>query len=1102
MWAGALLMALSLVVADAAAQADGSAQTALPPSVNPSSLEANSGPEQSGLQNASSALLRRAKQNLALLEGRPIHAVSVETVGTRWASKPPIRSIRIGEQLTATVARNALRELLASGGFAQAYADARAFQDGVIVRLVAVPRRIIANLEVESGPLERRRVLAAAQLAEETEITEPMFHAIKARIRKAYRREGYDRATVGIKTSDTDDPMRVVLRLNITAGEVRRVSRRVFVIEPRYDRVVGKLKHGYAVKTGKPISEDKLLDADNEMTELLRSKGFFLTNVKHRVLRRGQHAFLYVYLETGPQFRFFFAGNNKFDDAELRGAFELEAGADPNLTALGERVRRYYQQRGYFDARVRTSERMRQDDAVREISFDIHEGRLLRVTRRLFPCLPVDAPEGLRADDLGKEIDAVLEEQLPSMPLFGAIDEALVDSLISPNRASTRASLRRLSPAVSYDTKAYERALKHLEELLQSKGFLNAKIGPVSLMRAECDPSARAGRCEPLLLPAYPTPQCRLDALALPIGEPPLKSSFSCKPDPKRSISCAPTVALSIPVQLGPQATLYDIVFEGNKTIASTKLLETAAFPLGTPLSRLELEATRNRIHNAYRDLGYAYANVRAELDLSPDRTRARARFIINEHKPVIISGYDVRGALRTDVDLIIGRLALCQQLDRCSGPQKYFKRTLVRESEEQIATLGVFSSVSISLEDPDIPQERKRVIITVVEQRSQYLEPRAGFSTGEGFRLAFEYGHRNVAGRAIALTVRLEFAFLPDFLILDQDVREQYAKFVGQVSERLERRNSASLRLPEIGLGPKVDLVVDGVDVRDNQRDFGLTREALIPTVSYRPGRTLTLQASLSTELNDVTLFEEGGLSGAIKRNPALASLLRVPEGRTIAIAQRASMGWDRRDNAFAATEGTLLTAGVEHVSAFPLDEDTVISSEFLRFTGRSAGYLRLSDRGMALALSLGLGYNLQLKSDSQTYPDRLFYLGGVSSVRGFLLDAMIPEDIAQEVLDGKISIDDVTVRGGNFYINPRAELRIPLISAFSTALFLDAGNLWATTGSIDSMADLFKLRYTAGAGLRAATPIGPIAVDAGVKLVRRDWEDPWAAHFAIGLF
>jgi outer membrane protein insertion porin family len=408
---------------------------------------------------------------------------------------------------------------------------------------------------------------------------------------------------------------------------------------------------------------------------------------------------------------------------------------------------------------------------------------------------------------------------------------------------------------------------------------------------------------------------------------------------------------------------------------------------------------------------------------------------------------------------------------------------------------------VSISLQDPEIPQEHKRVVITVSEQRSQYIEPRGGFSTGEGFRAAFEYGHRNIAGEAISLTLRLEFTLLPEFLILDEDVAKNYQDFT--LSERLERRNSGTLRLPEIGLGPKVDLTVAAIDLRDNQRDFGLTRQALVPTLSYRPAMEVSLQLGTSVELNDVTLFGAEDVMAAIKAQPSLAGILRVPDGRTVAISQRLATTWDRRDNPLAATEGTLLTTALEHVSAFPMDDQTEITSEFLRLTARAAGYLRLSDNGIALALSVSGGLAIQLDPDSKTYPDRLFYLGGVNSVRGFQLDSMVPEDLAQSVLKGEIgSINEVGVRGGDLMLNPRVELRIPLTEELGLGIFVDAGNLWADLGSIEAFEDLIQLRYTIGGGVRVSTPIGPIAFDYGFKTVRREWEDLGALHFSIGLF
>ena len=41
-------------------------------------------------------------------------------------------------------------------------------------------------------------------------------------------------------------------------------------------------------------------------------------------------------------------------------------------------------------------------------------------------------------------------------------------------------------------------------------------------------------------------------------------------------------------------------------------------------------------------------------------------------------------------------------------------------------------------------------VIVQVEERLPQYLDIQPGFSTGDGFRIQFEYGHRNVAGKAM----------------------------------------------------------------------------------------------------------------------------------------------------------------------------------------------------------------------------------------------------------------------------------------------------------------------------------------------------------------
>ncbi|MEM9874849.1 MAG: POTRA domain-containing protein [Myxococcota bacterium] len=1067
------------------------------------------GVERDDADGISRADIARGLRRLRALSGRAVAAVDVVAVGTTWTDTMTPQSVRVGDRLTASLARRALREVLDSGKFAQAYVDARPAPGArAVLRLVVLPRRIIAGVNLLGGRGDARRMLQRAGLEEGRELTEPGLARSIGVMRDFYRDEGYDQPDIAVATNPTDVALEVLVDIRVDPGPRQRVARRIFVIDPDLAVQVGELKNRYRVGRGDVVDEASLTEADDDMADALRSAGFFSAAVKHRVLRRDGLAFLYVYLETGPLHRLYFQGHRRQDEGDLRNALGLDRPlGDTSPEALREKLLAHYRDRGLLDVRITVEERTVAAGAVREVRFSIVEGATVRVAGRSYPCLPAESDEGFTADEMDEEIDAVLEDILPGMPLFHEVDGGTVDIAIGQG-GGRRAIARRLRPDVTYTEGAYARVVQHLSELLASKGYLNARVGPLSVIRAECDPAARGGRCRPFTVPPLPVAQCRVDPLGLPVPEPSLDEIYTCVPDPTRSITCAPEARIHLPIQLGPRSRLYDLVFEGNRVLSSAELEAAADFELGAPLSNVELDAALTRVRRAYQNEGYYYATVTTAVDLSPDRTRARARFIINEQKPVVIDSYEVRGAYNTDPELVLSRLALCIELPDCTDDERRFRRNLVRQSEEQIATLGTFSSVSVALEDPDIPTERKRVIITVSELKSQYIEPSAGFYTGDGIRLGAEYGHRNIAGQAISLTLRLEFAFLPDFLIFNEAVRDNYTAL--PLTDRIERRNTGSLRFPDIGLGAQVDFVINAVDARDNQRDFGLTREALLPTLNYRPVRTVTLQFGVSGELNDTQLFNFENINDAIQDNPNLRTLLRVPDGRSVAIAQRISANWDRRDKPLAATRGTLLNASVEHVSAFPLEPGSFSSddteggfrSEFLRFNAQVAGYVPLGAGGWSLAVSVAGGYNLQLTDESETYPDRLFYLGGVSNIRGFQVDSVVPQDLAEQVVAGEIDLTAVGVRGGNVYLNPRVEMRIPVTELVATGLFLDTGNTWLNPEVIADLSDLLQFRYTAGAGARFATPVGPIAFDVGFPLRRFEWEEVAAVHLGIGLF
>jgi outer membrane protein assembly factor BamA len=628
-------------------------------------------------------------------------------------------------------------------------------------------------------------------------------------------------------------------------------------------------------------------------------------------------------------------------------------------------------------------------------------------------------------------------------------------------------------------------------------------------------------------------------------------------PDPARGVACEPRLSVRIPSKLGPRTTLYDLAFTGARSIDEKRLASAADLVLGQPANVLKLDEARRRIVDAYKEEGFAYVDVRYTLEESLDHTRARATFAIHEGDRVIVRRIVIRGNDVTSTSVIRRRVALLEG--------EPYRTSLIRKTQERIATLNVFSSVDLALEDAYVPQADKTVIITVVEHASQYVEVRPGLSTGEGVRFAFEYGHRNLGGDAISLSLRIQLSYLPDFLILDPQVRENYDRAFGYPAfdKRIATRSTVTLAFADIGLGPLVRAAIDGVFVRDLERDFALTKEAGIVSVYYRPVREVQLSIAPDIESNNVLIFDAGtveqyleqqALQGGESVNSDLARLLRLPTGQSDAVAQRFLVTWDRRDNSFNAHRGTYLSSGVEHVDWGSLEQacettsrstyqrleygaegwtnlanSPVVSNlpsqceasegHFLRFTETFSAYLPISKK-ITLAAEVRLGLNVQLTNNSATYPDRLFFMGGIDSMRGWLQDTFVPQDYADQIQRDvnepasdptKFTIAQVALRGGNLMINPRVELRIPIYSPLETVLFFDTGNLWADASYPFTDGLHFALRTSIGSGLRLQTPIGPVVFDYGINLSRLidgpsdpryTYEDFGAFHFAIGLF
>lgn len=1065
--------------------------------------------------------------------------VSVDVVvdDDRWPEEHPpnIAEMRAGDRVTTSIVRRAIAEALQSGHFADAYVELARDGAGVRATIHVMPRKVVSSisLDLHGAPIDGDQLLRDAELSAEGEIVARDIPKHRARIEATLQRRGYQAPTVNITTRGTDDPLRVVVLVDVVAGAPRNIERRVLYPFRGTRAAIEDAETHYAVKAGSRADEAVLDAADAALQTRIRGRGWHRAEVTHDVvLHRGLVA-LRVRVDFGTLYETRYEGNDHFDKSTLDDVLDLEGETDRTPNHLVQKIRDYYVKHGFLDAEVRLETRGTPSDPVSFLVFHVTEGQRVYSAARSYPCLREADVKKLSeggptsAKAIGSEIDSYLEEELPGGDVFVPPHPKGLDRTLSGPLGETgaRPAPIELDPDNVYSPETYERAVQHVQELYRSEGFLAAQVGPVQVVRRRCDPRSPPGECRPMRIPENPPDVCTYDATGLPLPVAPLEPGSTCVPDTTRGITCEDHVWLRIPVKLGPRTQLWDIAFTGAQAISPEKLAAAADVKLGSWVSTVKLEEARRRVADAYKEEGYAFVDVKYALEQSPDRTRARVRFLVTEGEQVFVRAIVVRGNAATNTHTIMRRVAL-------TVGQPY-RASEVRKTEERIATLGAFASVEVALENPYVPQRNKTVIITVVERPRQYTEVAPGFSTGEGFRLATEYGHRNLWGNAVQLTLRLQLAYIPTPLIIDPTARTNYRDL--ELIARLGMRVTGSIVFPEIGLGPLVRTGVDGILVHDLQRDFYITKLAAIPNINWRPVNEFQITLFNSFEFNNSRIFQGGTrddyLTARAQQGVNITDLVRqllVPDGETYAIAERILLSWDRRDNAFNASRGTYFVSGVEHVDAFPVNRpDKIVGtdvtppseSHFFKLTETFGGYIPLP-KGMRIAALTRVGVNVQITSNSVTYPDRLFFLGGVDSMRGWNLNSFIPQDDADRIFRDQNLPDFVPdasgnlvpnrdkftaatkpIRGGDLMLNQRIELRIPIRGPFETVLFGDFGNLWVVP-SYPFSKGVFPIRAAVGSGIRVQTPVGPLAVDYGFNVTREYYEDVGALNFAIGLF
>ncbi|MEQ1500898.1 MAG: BamA/TamA family outer membrane protein [Myxococcota bacterium] len=568
-----------------------------------------------------------------------------------------------------------------------------------------------------------------------------------------------------------------------------------------------------------------------------------------------------------------------------------------------------------------------------------------------------------------------------------------------------------------------------------------------------------------------------------------------------------------VQVERGPITTLTALEIEGGAPdVDLTAFVAQRADKIGGPYSPQQLDALARALVDAHREAGYLAADAKVQQTETAPHQRA-AVVVVEPGTQVLLRSVVTRGARVTSpsfvqnvVDLDLGQPITSTSLEAIRS---------------DLYDFGIFQSVGLTL----LGDEEARDLLVTLDERPRWsFELAPGVSTDQGVRAYGRAVRRNLFGRAH----QLELLGQVGFEFQSQDPRDWLLDL-----QNPEWRAAASYTAPRF---PTRDqrLVLDVVlRERRQERTWQMDRSGGGAAIEWQLNRT-RLRAGARLETRQLNEIDVGALLSdeAWARQIALAGPggipSRVQESVTGLVVE------DLRDDPVRPRTGALLSLNLEWAPGLPWPNQPRTS--FLKSDARVSGYVPVG--GLTLHVAVGGGYIAPF-SGLPPLEDR-FRLGGTGSLRGFVRDAVGPQNLSPPLVvdwpNGIGPIVDYTLRdepqrwtptGGDTTANGVVELLMPLPAlgltgwdGYAAELFGDIGNVWLLdpAATADSVVPPYAalvpaVRYGVGAGIQVETPVGPLQFDVALNpqalfsegaaraLLVDGWREPVVrAHLTLG--
>jgi outer membrane protein insertion porin family len=391
-------------------------------------------------------------------------------------------------------------------------------------------------------------------------------------------------------------------------------------------------------------------------------------------------------------------------------------------------------------------------------------------------------------------------------------------------------------------------------------------------------------------------------------------------------------------IQAGPRTVVSSVKVDASEPLPPESPARELRVRPGAPYRLRDVARDRDALLTAYRDVGYAQAEVTPETTLSEDRSRANVLLRVRSGSRLSVDHVVVAGLEETAEDVVRREITL-----REGGP---LGQQQVIESQRRLGALGLFQRVSVAEIDPESPGPRT-ILVSAEEAPLTTIAYGIGYSENDLLRGSLEVTRRNLFGmdRTLSAFARLSFRgsrFLATF-------REPY--FLGR------RQEMFASGFREEGERPFFDFV--------------------------RYGGTLQTARALSPRWS---LIVRAGYQRVHVFNVINPGQVSREFGNYAVAGPSSSVVNDTRDDSLEPHRGHFLTADVEY-SDKRLGGDTFVKG-FLQ----ASTYERLTSRVvLALNARVGLARTIGLEESIFLPRAERFYAGGDYSLRGFSLDSVL---------------------------------------------------------------------------------------------------------------